>query len=360
MADNNSNPNSRHGSIASTASSGKSDDFDNIPGGGHDCANHTILPATDADGFCPLYPFSFRGWQLLGRSRAIRHMNRTLHQRQLEHSFLHSYFEADIDKLSDYRLYSLIWGWMEKLDFYFFGRTLTENEEPILDLTIKEAAPYHARFRVGITSPFFRLFPDQLKCFTTIYRSANGVRRTKLEILETCIHELTHTYLETFYDRCPAENNDPVYLKGPDHDGHGELFYSVFEETLARVRGWHAELALLGVNHRAPLPPPTVKERILDGYMALLGTNSWLQLQWDADANFVRTRDPVLWPVDINLRRRYDHQYENFVHDQRKDLMTIFTTDAILILIAVSIVMSIMLFLLLYPLVLSIYLPYLR
>lgn len=335
---NTSFPDSRRGSGTSFVST-NSDDFDNILGYPHDCANHDPIPPTEDDGFCALYPFSYRGHQLLGRSRTIRHMNRTQEQRQLEYSFLRNYFEFDdIQKLSDYRLHTLLWGWIEHLDYYCFGRTLTTNEEPIFDLTVREAAPFHARFRVGITNPYFRDFPDALKCFTTIYRSADGVRRTKLQLLETIVHELTHVYLETFYDRCPVENNDPVYLKGPDHDGHGELFYLVLEETFATVRGWHVDLASLGVNHRAPLPPPSLIEQARDMYLELLGTNSRLQHQWIDDGTWIEVHELMRWPATVGLQAKYDYQYENLVHDRKTDLMTIITTDVLWIVVSIAIV----------------------
>ncbi len=280
----------------------------------HDCAaDHRPWPAAAPDGAIALRPLSCGAQDLIDHARRVANRNnRTPAQELAEHAFVGDYLLADVDGATDRHLRNLLWHWLEHVDRYCFGATLTAGRAPVVELSVGGEPPDGGAMTGGSTLTLVRGWPARRPVsMMTVYRSEHGARRPRAELLRTAVHGMTHAYLEVFYGRCPADGGD-ARLGGPAGDGHGDLFRAVFSAALQTVRQWHPDLAALGSGTRPRRPR---RARLLEGaYVGLAREVPWLRQEWLEDGKYTR-RGLLRWRKGPAVRDRYE-TYADFVRDR--------------------------------------------
>ncbi|KAI1080367.1 hypothetical protein F5B20DRAFT_540359 [Whalleya microplaca] len=196
------------------------------------------------------------------------------------------------DKMSYQEAYAFLQMSMRALDQYFFSSSLTgsDNREGIVNFRLIDTFPYSRNRTLGETSEALGRSIDLPKIDMFIARKSRGVLRHKLDLLHTLAHELTHAYVESFFD---ANYQERDVVSGPLNDGHGRLWNSVNTDIERTIESWHP--IFRGISfafHRFDYPV-----RFEDHYLAFLAHAPEGRMDYECKDRAIVQRGLLRWPI---------------------------------------------------------------
>lgn len=256
----------------------------NVP---HDCNLHhldipvpeILIPDAERRAAAPndhvLTPNSYDAREL---GRAINDIvgfrrGSTSRQSELIYEFVADYLSTpSIDVLSLQEFHDFYNNLMVQIDKYFFQGGLTQGPAPHVRLVMFDQP--HMNIRGNIQGYWKRVRHVATRLVIFARKSSTGKRRSKLDLLNTLVHELAHAYLGVFFNFCPVRGQSNLVL---DNKGHGEIWQQVYHGIMIHMRTWHPSLLELGVDIDTDIGDDT----LVWHYYDLLGKIPWLRQEWD-------------------------------------------------------------------------------
>ncbi|KAI0005589.1 hypothetical protein F4779DRAFT_633454 [Xylariaceae sp. FL0662B] len=297
-----------------------------------------VWPEADANGYMDLVPFGYTSAQLNAHSKAIRDAANNLGQLAIQWRFVLEYLSYP-DLMSFEEADEFLQDSLRALDQYFFCSSLTQDnfKERIVSVRFVETFPYSRRDLVGDTVVALNWSVFVPKQTIIIAWKHRGIVRSKLALFETLAHELTHAFLESFFNRSYEERD---ILVGPDNDGHGWLFNQVNMDVMHTIQEWDMKLGGLAVEP----DKYSIAERFEDRYLEIMARCPRFRAQWEHDDSRSVLPRNLRWPIRdaaltrALLRLRYP-DYMDFVQARTYRAGMVFV--AVEILLAVCIVAAV-------------------